>query len=227
MRVAAVVLCAGGGRRFNVAQPASGGPQAGRASHKLLAPLKGRPLVAWAVGNAIDAHLDLTIVVTGAVDLSTVLPSQALVVNNQGWAGGLATSLAVGLTASRHHGCDAAVVGLGDQPLVPAAAWSAVASVDAPIVVATYDGVRAHPVRLSAGIWDALPSHGEVGARSLMRSRPELVVEVACPGSPLDVDTAQALSYMAQIHDPLARPWGKANLTGGTPLRNLGVTISS
>jgi len=71
---AAIVLAAGGGSRF-----------AGDA-HKLLADFRGRPLVAWAVEHAIEAGLDQTIVVTGAVDLEDVLPAGVTVVPNPRWA---------------------------------------------------------------------------------------------------------------------------------------------
>ena len=178
---AAVILAAGEGTRFE-------GPE-----HKLVALLRGRPLVRWAVDAAIAAELDETIVVTGAVDLGAILPSGITVVANPDWASGQGSSLAAAIEAigDRH---DAMVVGLGDQPFLEPAAWQAVAVVrDAPIAVATYAGRRRHPVRLDRSIWPSLGLAGDSGARDLMRRRPDLVREVPCLGQPADIDTREDL----------------------------------
>jgi CTP:molybdopterin cytidylyltransferase MocA len=176
---AAVVLAAGRGSRF------------GGDGHKLLAPFRGRPLVAWALDAA--SGLDELIVVTGAVDLDDVVPAGARIVRNERWSGGQATSLAAAVAAAAGH--EAVVVGLGDQPLVPAEAWRLVAASTAtPIAVATYGGARRNPVRLAAEVWHLLPVDGDEGARSLVRGRNDLVTEVACPGDPADVDTQEDLA---------------------------------
>lgn len=176
MTTAAVLLAAGGGTRF------------WGERHKLLVPFRGRPLVAWAVEAA--SVLDELIVVTGAVELD--LPAGVHEVRNERWAEGQATSLAAGLAAAAGH--DAVVVGLGDQPLIPAEAWRLVgAATSTPIAVATYGGVRRNPVRLAAEVWPLVPGEGDEGARSLLRRRTDLVTEVACPGDPADMDTQEDL----------------------------------
>lgn len=182
MTIAAVVLAAGGGRRFE------------GAGHKLLAPFRGRPLVWWAVASALAAELDETLVVTGAVDLAPVVPPEARVVDNPAWRSGQATSLQVALAAADGAGHDAVVIGLGDQPLVPAGAWSAVAAAPSAVAIASYAGERRPPVRLARETWELLPRHGDEGARALMRERPDLVLEVACDGVPVDVDTVEDLA---------------------------------
>jgi molybdenum cofactor cytidylyltransferase len=182
-RVAALVLAAGQGSRF------SGGP-------KLLAPFRCRPLLAWAVGPPLEAGLPV-VIVRGAVDLTEALAdfgAGVTVVENPRWEEGQATSLEAGIAWCDAVGFDAAVVGLGDQPLVPSSAWRAVANAElAPIVSASYRGRRRPPVRLDRRVWPLLSGVGDEGARELMRRRPDLVAEVACEGDPMDVDTVEEL----------------------------------
>ena len=184
MRSAAVILAAGSGSRFGAS---------GAATHKLLTPFRGRPLVSWSVEHALAAGLDATFVVWGAVELSAAVPPEAVLVRNEAWARGQATSLAAAIEAASDGGFEAVVVGLGDQPLVPVSAWSAVGRARSPIAVATYEGQRRNPVRLARQVWPLLARTGDEGARQLMRRRPELVEEVACEGNPADVDTVEDL----------------------------------
>ncbi len=177
------MLAAGGSSRFG-------------ESSKLLAPFRGRPLVSWAVEAAVGSGvLDVVFVVSGAVDLSDVLSPGVIPLENPEWATGQATSLQVAVAAAEVGGFDAVVVGLGDQPFIGPHDWRTVvtSSRPEPIVVASYEGRRGNPVRLAREAWPLLPAAGDEGARVLMRERPELVGEVACPGDTLDIDTQEEL----------------------------------
>jgi CTP:molybdopterin cytidylyltransferase MocA len=182
-RTAAVVLAAGGGTRF-------AGPD-----HKLRTIVDGRPIVRHAVDAACDAGLGAVVVVTGAVDLGDLVPDGVVLVHHDRWADGIATSLRVGVRVVESLGCDAAVVGLGDQLGVGAACWLAVAEARShPVSIASFGGERRPPVRLASEVWPLLPVAGDEGARALMRLRPELVGEVPCPGRAGDVDTVEDLA---------------------------------
>ena len=187
MTTAAIVLAAGGGSRFR---------ESGGDVHKLLAPYLGRTVVEWAIDAAASAQLDATYVVRGATDLPLppLVADRVRFVRNDRWREGIATSLQAGVTQARRDGHAAVVVGLGDQPLILTDAWRLVArAMPAPVAVATYQGERGNPVRLSSMVWPLLPRSGDEGAKVVMRRRPDMVVEVPCPGGSADIDTVDDL----------------------------------
>ncbi len=186
MTVAGVLLAAGAGERF----AASGG-----VGHKLLAMVGGRAVVDHALDAVRAAGFDEVLLVQGAVDLSDRGASDVLVLRNDRWAEGIATSLQAAVAHASVAGHAAVIVGLADQPRVTAGAWMAVAAApdDPPIAVALYDGRRGNPVRLAADVWPSLPTSGDEGARALMQRRPDLVREVPCTGQAWDVDTVEDL----------------------------------
>ena len=184
----AVLLAAGAGSRFT------------GSTHKLLAQIGGARVVDRAVGAvlaAIDsgAPIDAVIVVTGAVPLAFDDP-RVRTVHNPAWADGQATSLQAGIDEARDLGAEAVVVGLADQPFVDPSAWTAVASSTSPIAVAQYadDATTRTPALLRRETWGLLPTTGDFGARHLVSSRPELVEQVPCSGSPADIDTPEDLA---------------------------------
>lgn len=189
---AAVVLAAGGGTRFRDSAAARNLSIA----HKLVAPLRGKTVFECALTNVLDAGFSTIIVVTGSVRLPIAADPRVEEIHNEDWANGQATSLATAIDAlTNRKDIRRLVVGLGDQPFIPAEAWQAVAVAEpgAAIVVATYEGKRRNPVRLDRSVWDLVPKEGDEGARPLFRSHGHLVIEVACQGEPADIDTAEDL----------------------------------
>ncbi len=176
-----MILAAGGSSRFG-------------AAPKQLATFKGLPMVRIAVDAALSAGVFEAVgVVTGAVDLADVLPADVTLIHNPDWADGQASSVQAGVRWAAELGVDAVVIGLGDQPMVVAEAWKLVAEAPStvPILIATYEGRRGNPVRLSSEVWDQMPTTGDEGARAVVRLRPELAGEIPCPGTMVDIDTQE------------------------------------
>jgi molybdenum cofactor cytidylyltransferase len=190
--VSAIVLAAGGGSRFR------GG--------KLLAEFGGQPLISAVLGNLRGAPVNEVIVVVGAdaQRLREVCDRQgARTVYNEAWELGQSTSVLAGLRAC---GGRAAVVLLGDQPLLGAGAVERLVAAfaeGAEVAVATYGGKRRNPVLFSREVWPLLEAEltGDEGARSVLRRHPGLVVEVPCDevGDPVDVDTREDLRRLDEM----------------------------
>jgi molybdenum cofactor cytidylyltransferase/nicotine blue oxidoreductase len=181
--VAAVVLAAGGGRRYGMP--------------KALVEYQGSLLVERAVGTA-QAVCETVLVVLGAqaVDVwRTARLDNAVLLVNQEWETGMASSLRTGLEGLRAlpgAAVDAALITLVDMPgMTPAALerMAAQASPDA-LAVATYDGVRGHPVLLGREHWAGVieTATGDEGARRYLAAH--AVTEVDCTGlaDPTDLD---------------------------------------
>ena len=179
-----VLLAAGAGSRFT------------GSHHKLLAPLKGAPVVSYALSAMVSASFEQCIAVTGAVALTGLL-DDVTEVQNPDWSTGQRSSVLAAIQYAEELEFESIVVGLGDQPFISTEAWQAVAHADSPIAIATYDGVRGNPVKLSSTVWELFRStegDPDTGARDLIRLHPELVLEVACNGNSADIDTTEDLS---------------------------------
>jgi hypothetical protein len=186
--VGVVLLAAGGGSRF------------GGLHHKLLTAVADKTVYEWALQSALAANIGPVAVVWGSVELPRHEASEAVTyLHNDEWATGMASSVQRALQWANERGLQSVVIGLGDQPCIPPSAWTAVAHSTSPLAVATYAGVRANPVKLHAEFFALVPKTGDEGARSLLRSHPELVAEVPCTGSGIDVDHVEDIERVAKI----------------------------
>lgn len=173
---------------------------AGRSSrmgaHKLLLPLGGRPLVAYAVNTALASRVHPVLVVLGhqAEQVRAALPPGAYhIIENPQYAGGMATSLRAGIAAVP-SGAMGAIVLLADQPVlrpehVKRLLAEAKTAPDA-IVAASYDGQRGNPVYFPRALFGKLLAvEGDEGGRSVIARHQERLrlVELA-PEAALDVD---------------------------------------
>jgi molybdenum cofactor cytidylyltransferase/nicotine blue oxidoreductase len=79
------------------------------------------------------------------------------------------------------------------MPLVPAEAWESVSEAEGKLVTASFAGNHRPPVKIEQELWSLIPISGDEGARSLLRLRPDLLNEIPCEGSPIDIDTRRDL----------------------------------
>ena len=188
--VAGLVLAAGGGRRYGMP--------------KALVEYGGSLLVERAVRTA-RVVCDPVLVVLGAqaVDVwRTADLDGATVLANRDWESGMASSLRTGLDGLRGWPVpaggrgggriDAVLVTLVDMPGMTPEALRALAVHAAPdaLAIATYDGVRGHPVLLGREHWAGVAetATGDEGARRYLATHD--VTEVDCTGlaDPTDLD---------------------------------------
>ncbi len=193
----ALVLAAGGGRRFG------GG--------KLTAPFRGGVLLDGALRSAFDAPADEVIVVTGSdPEVASIAEAFAAgrgeaarlrLISAPEWSDGLSASLRAGLAAADPQSRGAFVF-LGDMPDIPAGLPQRLAAAFGPGVLAVapvLDGEPGHPALLGAELFEAaMRLTGDRGARPLMEAQGVRFVRLAVQdaGVLLDVDTPQALSRL-------------------------------
>jgi CTP:molybdopterin cytidylyltransferase MocA len=180
--VAAVVLAAGGGRRYGMP--------------KALVEYEGSLLVERAVRTAA-AVCDPVLVVLGAqaVDVWRAADlTGATVLANKDWETGMASSLRTGLDGLRGWPgrIDAALVLLVDMPGMTAGALERMAGHAAPdaLAVATYDGVRSHPVLIGREHWAGVieTATGDEGARGYLATHEPAEIDCTGLADPTDLD---------------------------------------
>lgn len=187
-RVAGLVLAAGAGRRYGMP--------------KALVPYEGSLLVERAY-QLVAAFCDPVFVVLGAAAgeiTSRADLGLAVVLVNPDWNTGMASSLRTGLAALNAapegfrgpDAVEAVLVHLVDLPGMTAAAIRRMTSYAAPdvLAVATYAGVRGHPVLLGRDHWAAVAETavGDQGARSYLAAHEVTEVDCSDVADPADLD---------------------------------------
>jgi len=190
MRVAGLVLAAGGGSRYG--------------SPKALVRLRGRLLVERAAELLAAGGCDPVVVVLGAaadqVLAAARLPRTGVrTVVNPDWPTGMGSSLRVGLAAVP-AAAEAVVITLVDTPGLGPESVRRLVAAGGPdgAAQATYGGRRGHPVLLGRTVIAevAAAATGDRGAGPWLAAHPERVRLVPCDGTgdPRDVDVPDDLA---------------------------------
>ncbi len=204
MRIAAVILAAGGSSRFG--QP------------KQLLDWEGRPLVAHVADVAWTAELDPIYVVTGAAAdaVAQALAERPVhLLTNYRWEQGLSSSLALGVSALPPD-VEAAIFLQADQPLLSPDLLRALVqryreSQNTIVVPVTPAGERRSPVLFARALFpDLARLSGDVGGRALFAVYPHHLTEMPWPHAEelQDVDTPE--TYVRLVNRP--RPDTRARL---------------
>jgi molybdenum cofactor cytidylyltransferase len=185
--ISAILLAAGESRRMG--------------SPKALLHYQGQTFIQRICTAFITAGVDELIVVLGAraEEIGHALPAHPALrsVVNSRYSQGQLSSLTVGIGALSPES-EAAIVSLVDHPLVSRETITAVLdsfrAAPAPIVIASYQGKRGHPVLFSSRVYgEILAAPLDQGAKVIVRKDPARVREIPLddPGILADIDTPE------------------------------------
>jgi molybdenum cofactor cytidylyltransferase len=188
--IAGILLASGASRRFG--------------SDKLLAPLGARAVIRWsadALGSSVDTLYVVVPVVSEALEQALDGVLVRWVTNGEAYTG-MSSSIRAGI-AALDAGTDAAIVALGDQPLIDHAVVARLVARwregGARAVAPLYEDGRGHPVLFGAWLFPALRAlEGDHGARAVLDALGDDIALVPIEGrAPTDVDTPAALETVA------------------------------
>ncbi len=171
--------------------------------NKLLATVDGEPLVWHAALTLVQAGLTPRIAVLGrdADDVEDALDGLGFsFVHNPDYAEGQATSVRAGIEAIGP--VEAAVIALGDMPVVDPASIGALTAAyedsERAALAAAHDGQRGNPVLFARRYFDALRAlDGDTGGRDVLLGADDAaLVETGDPGVCTDVDTQDDLEAL-------------------------------
>lgn len=180
---------------------------AGRSSrmkdqgHKLLARFNGIPLLRKSVLSAIASDCQTVVVVIGEGHdalRDTIADLDVRVVENRGYASGMASSIRAGVMAAQENKPDGMLIALADMPGIETAHLDRLMAAfrrqqGACVIRATGNKRPGNPVIFPSTWFERLERlSGDVGARALLKDNEAALVEVEIGKAALaDVDTPE------------------------------------
>ena len=182
--IALVLLAAGGSTRMG--------------TPKQLLPYQGRPLIRHAAETALASGCDPVVVVLGShvEEIRTALDGlEVVVVENTEWEKGMGTSIRAGISGAEILGCEGAILGLADQPLVSAEILKRLVEeheeTGRPIIASEYAGTVGVPAFFTSEFFPKLkallPSEG---CKGLILAHLDQSIRIGCPEAETDIDTS-------------------------------------
>ncbi len=187
MKIAAIILAAGGSSRFQ------------GEKHKLLVEIHGEPAIRIVTETAVSAGFDPVIVVVGSRQekISAVIADLPVtIVDNPDWQQGQSTSLKCGLKALSGE-VESVCLMLGDQPLVSVETLKLLSQnqekYPSEIIAPTFSGKRGNPVFFPKIYFIDLlgKAAGDSGGRAMIREKGARLIPVSDAFVLRDIDTVE------------------------------------
>jgi molybdenum cofactor cytidylyltransferase len=193
MPVAAIIIAAGSSSRLG--QP------------KQLLVVDGEPMLQRAIRVSREAGASPVFVVLGAYQeliKEQIDFGSAIIVANDGWEEGMASSVRAGVKAVQTRAADAdgVLLMICDQPRVTAEHLRLMiktfqANAGAVVIASAYSDTRGTPVLFpKTAVPDLISPHGDRGARALLANPRWPVIEIALPGGEVDIDRPEDLANL-------------------------------
>ncbi|WP_069806815.1 nucleotidyltransferase family protein [Vulcanisaeta thermophila] len=186
MRVGAIVLAAGEGRRFG--------------GNKLLAKVNNEPIIIRVL-RALEG-LDRVVVVGAYAEELIPLLRNEVVIYNPWFREGMSTSLKLGVRFFQDY--DAVLVVLADMPLITRETIAKIINAyheGCAAVVPTHGGVRGNPVLIHKSLYpEIMGLSGDVGAREILRNKTNICTVECGPEVTVDVDHREDLDRVSRVH---------------------------
>ncbi len=191
MKIAAIILAAGGSRRMT-------------EKNKLLEEVNGRPMIAQVISTALSSHLDPVIVVLGYEankirhSISDLNYTHVL---NSNWEKGMSTSIVVGISALDNN-CAGAMIILGDMPLITVDELKLfIEKFESyhgdKIIYPVFNKIQGNPVIFPSKYFNKLKDlSGDQGAKAIINKHNSIEIEIGSESVLIDIDTKEDLNLI-------------------------------